>query len=188
MAISHDEVTVTGPHIMSCIFHVIKKYFNYGCFLNHGENVADSGTAPFHDLFAQTTLFIIFFVGEENDFQARCCLCPCVCVCRLVYTRVCICLCAWLRVYLCSLWRHSPFPRVCLYCGAAEALPVAVSSTQTQTPAAFTVTDLRCPLMSPLLASPWPQTHCASTNHLQFQKKKKKREETTHSYLHVFII
>lgn len=106
-----------------------------------------------------------------------------LCVCCLVYTRVCICLCAWLRVYLCSLWRHSPFPRVCLYCGAAEALPVAVSSTQTQTPAAFTVTDLRCPLMSALLASPWPQTHCASTNHLQFQKKKKGKKQLTLIYM-----
>lgn len=48
----------------------------------------------------------------------------------------------------------SPLKAVRLYCGAAEAQPVALSSTETQTPAAFTVTDLCLPLMSALLASP----------------------------------
>lgn len=59
-----------------------------------------------------------------------------------------------------------------LYCGAAEALPVALSSTETQTPAAFTVTDLCQSLMSALLPSPWPQRHNISTNHSEYKKDR----------------
>lgn len=71
-----------------------------------------------------------------------------------------------LNVCLSSPLKPAPSP-VCLYCGAAEALPVALSSTETQTPAAFTVTDLCRSLMSALLPGPWPQRDRVSTNHLQ---------------------
>lgn len=55
--------------------------------------------------------------------------------------------------------------------------PVAVSSTETQTPAAFSVADLCLPLMSALLPRPWPQRHCVSTNHLRFKTKQQQKKK-----------
>lgn len=80
--------------------------------------------------------------------------------------------CPWACVRL-SVYPASLLKPVCLYCGAAEALPVALSSTETQTPAAFTVTDLCLPLMSTLLPSPWPQRGWVSTNKRQQKNKIK---------------
>lgn len=90
-----------------------------------------------------------------------------------------------LRVLECG--SVSPLKAVRLYCGAAEAQPVAQSSTETQTPAAFTVTDLCLPLMSALPASPLttetlPLHQLCPVKIINKYINKKITTETTHSY------
>lgn len=114
-----------------------------------------------HDTLVQTIIF-----------REHCRLCGCVNALR------CECVCVF------CFWR-APLSPLRLYCEAAETLPVAVSNTEAQTPAAFTVTDLCRPLKSALPLSLQTQRLCASTNHLHtdVQKRFKRKKDRDTSLL-----
>lgn len=78
----------------------------------------------------------------------------------------------------CAYLPFKPLPSpVRLYCRAAEAQPVAPSSTESQTPAAFTVSDLCLPFDVQSAARPRTTETQLTTNHLLYKKEEKNNNQ-----------